>query len=327
MLTPPALEDDGTWRQSVWYKTIGEAYFPLAFKFAAEADPGAELWYNDYNLEYNEIKTSKTAELVKLVRQYGGRIDGVGLQGHLVSESTPTQQTPTPPQDVLDAALRQFTDLDVDVEYTEVDVRMNTPSTPEKLAEQAAAYERVTASCMENDRCIGITLWVSLTCPGVVEFVLICSQRASPTSTPGSPRPSRARAPRLSGMRSTRRSLPTAPCSRPFALRERLESGTFHFVYMFEVKVADHQCKECDQSILSVLRRFCRFAGFVVMVGSRETPFHDPASLSAVAFGGVLVNYLCLRLEVSLYHTSDDSVSRMSRSYCLEIFISLSSRS
>ncbi|KAH6695483.1 glycoside hydrolase superfamily [Plectosphaerella plurivora] len=154
-----ALEEDGSWRQSVFYRTIGEAYFPLAFKFAAEADPEAKLWYNDYNLEYNGVKTEGTAKLIELVRSYGGRIDGVGLQGHLVSESTPTQGTPTPDQSVLDASLRQFTDLGVDVEYTEVDIRLNTPATPEKLAVQAEAYDRVTRSCMDNERCIGLTLW------------------------------------------------------------------------------------------------------------------------------------------------------------------------
>ncbi|CRK25054.1 hypothetical protein BN1708_018133, partial [Verticillium longisporum] len=36
---------------------------------------------------------------------------------------------------------------------------MNTPATPAKLEEQARQYERVLASCMSNDRCIGVTLW------------------------------------------------------------------------------------------------------------------------------------------------------------------------
>ncbi|KAL2751824.1 glycoside hydrolase family 10 protein [Sodiomyces alcalophilus JCM 7366] len=154
-----ALEEDGSWRESVFYKTIGEAFLPLAFKFAAEADPDAKLWYNDYNLEYDEVKTIETANLIDLIRSYGARIDGVGLQGHLVVESTPTQSNPTPSLEVLESALRRFTDKGVDVEYTEIDIRMNTPATPEKLEEQATQYNRVVTSCMNNDRCIGITLW------------------------------------------------------------------------------------------------------------------------------------------------------------------------
>lgn len=83
------------------------------------------------------------------MQSWGLRIDGVGLQGHMVTEPTDTQETPTPSQDILAGALRMFTDLGVDVAYTEVDIRMNTPSTPEKLEEHAAAYGRMMGACME----------------------------------------------------------------------------------------------------------------------------------------------------------------------------------
>jgi len=43
-----ALSDDGTLRQSPWLKIIGKDYIDKAFQFAHEADPDAELYYNDY---------------------------------------------------------------------------------------------------------------------------------------------------------------------------------------------------------------------------------------------------------------------------------------
>lgn len=132
----------------------------MAFRLAAKADPNAKLWYNDYNLEYNNAKTAGAARIVKLVQSYGVKIDGVGLQGHLVVEPTPTQPTITPTRETLEKALRQFTDLGVFVEYTEVDIRMKTPATPEKLEAQSKAYQRVVESCMAVQKCIGITLWV-----------------------------------------------------------------------------------------------------------------------------------------------------------------------
>jgi endo-1,4-beta-xylanase len=70
----------------------------------------------------------------------------------MVTEPTPTQETPTPSQDELARALRMFTDLGVDVAYTEVDIRMNTPSNASKQQELAAAYGRMMGACMEVER-------------------------------------------------------------------------------------------------------------------------------------------------------------------------------
>ncbi|KAH6640026.1 glycoside hydrolase superfamily [Truncatella angustata] len=154
-----ALNEDGTYRDNVFLRVIGEAYIPIAFRIAAAADPGAKLYYNDYNLEYGEAKALGAQRIVRLVQSYGVKIDGVGLQGHLVVEKTNTQSVPTPSQDVLEKTLKLYTDLNVDVAYTELDIRMNTPSTTTKLQAQADAYARVAGSCVSNSRCVGITLW------------------------------------------------------------------------------------------------------------------------------------------------------------------------
>ena len=46
-----ALAEDGTLRPSPWRKIIGEDYLLKAYQSAHEADPQAELYYNDYSLE------------------------------------------------------------------------------------------------------------------------------------------------------------------------------------------------------------------------------------------------------------------------------------
>lgn len=140
---------------------IGEAYIPIAFRMAAQADPSAKLYYNDYNLEYLGPKVEGAARIVRLVKQYGARIDGVGYQAHLVTEPTPTQSTPTPSEEDLIKALRITADLGVDVAYTEIDIRMRTPSNAQKLQQLADAYYRVARSCMKVPRCVGMTIWVS----------------------------------------------------------------------------------------------------------------------------------------------------------------------
>jgi endo-1,4-beta-xylanase len=116
---------------------------------------------NDYNLEYNGNKTAGAKRIVKLIKSYGLRIDGVGYQAHLASESTPTAPGATPDQKTLEAALKATSSEGVDVVYTEIDVRMNTPATPEKLKVAAAAWDRIARSCIAVKRCVGMTVWVS----------------------------------------------------------------------------------------------------------------------------------------------------------------------
>jgi endo-1,4-beta-xylanase len=76
-----ALEEDGTLRQTPWLKIIGEDYIAKAFQFVHEADPQAELYYNDYNLE-NEAKLNGTVELLKKLQAQGIPLSGIGIQGH-----------------------------------------------------------------------------------------------------------------------------------------------------------------------------------------------------------------------------------------------------
>lgn len=158
-----ALNEDGTYRESVFYNTIGEAYIPIAFAHAAKVDPNAELFYNDYNLEYNSAKTAGARRIVDLVQSYGVKIGGVGLQCHVASEETPTAG-PAPGVDTLTTVLEGFTAQGVDVAYTEIDVRMNTPPRPAKLARQAQVYNDIATSCLNVERCIGMTVWVRYCC-------------------------------------------------------------------------------------------------------------------------------------------------------------------
>lgn len=177
---------------------------------AAQADPSAKLYYNDYNLEYNGAKAKAAARIVEMIKAYGVRIDGVGLQGHLVVESTPTQSQPVPDLATLEASLRLYTDQGVDVAYTEIDIRMRTPVTQQKLQVQAEQYARVFQSCLNVPRCVGITVWVrTLLFLAVEKPITDFFSRAFLTDTLGSPVLSLARMLACSGMATTTRSLLT----------------------------------------------------------------------------------------------------------------------
>ncbi|HVT29376.1 MAG TPA: endo-1,4-beta-xylanase [Lacipirellulaceae bacterium] len=76
-----AIDDDGSLRKSKWHDCIGDDYIEHAFQFAHEADPAAELYYNDYN-EWQPQKRRAINALVRRLKSKGIRIDGIGLQGH-----------------------------------------------------------------------------------------------------------------------------------------------------------------------------------------------------------------------------------------------------
>lgn len=77
-----AIETDGSYRRSPFYEILGEEYIPLAFQYAHEADPDAELYYNDYGMAH-EGKRNAVVKLVNGLKERGLRIDGIGIQGHM----------------------------------------------------------------------------------------------------------------------------------------------------------------------------------------------------------------------------------------------------
>ena len=77
-----AILEDGSWRNSPFYKILGEEFIPLAFQYAHEADPDAELYLNDYGMN-NAGRRNTYVKLIKEIQARGLRIDGIGMQGHI----------------------------------------------------------------------------------------------------------------------------------------------------------------------------------------------------------------------------------------------------
>lgn len=76
-----AIGDDGQLRPTPYLQIIGPEYISLAFRFAHEADPEAELYYNDYSMA-NPRKRAAVCRLIRSLRAEGLRIDAVGMQSH-----------------------------------------------------------------------------------------------------------------------------------------------------------------------------------------------------------------------------------------------------
>lgn len=108
-----AIVEDGSLRKSRFLEIIGEDYIELAFQFAAEADPDAELYYNDYGMG-NPGRRKGVIEMVKNLQEKGIKIDGIGMQGHLNLESLNLEE--------FEKSIVAFAELGLPVMITEFDL-------------------------------------------------------------------------------------------------------------------------------------------------------------------------------------------------------------
>lgn len=110
-----ALNEDGTLRETPWMRIIGGDYLEKAFEFAHEADPDAELYYNDYSLE-NAPKRDGAVRLVQGLLDKGIPVAGIGTQAHHRLDPN------MPSVEAQEATIEAFAELGVDVMITELDI-------------------------------------------------------------------------------------------------------------------------------------------------------------------------------------------------------------
>ncbi len=156
------IEDRDTtriFRETQWYKIIGEEYVAKVFEWAHEADPDALLVYNDYNTE-NPSKRDRMYTMLKKLIDAGVPVHAVGLQGHW-SITDPTEEN-------LRASIDKFASLGLKVQVTELDVsiygsRTDTIGigfTPEREQKQIDLYKMAFNVFREKKDVVNsITFW------------------------------------------------------------------------------------------------------------------------------------------------------------------------
>lgn len=101
-------------------RLLGDDYVHKLFKWAEEANPQPDLFYNDYNLVQFPGKLDKALEMCDRARSMGARIDGIGFQMHIAF-----------PVDVKygDAfrAFKKVADRGYKVHISELDIAINGP--------------------------------------------------------------------------------------------------------------------------------------------------------------------------------------------------------
>lgn len=151
-----------------WYQYVGPDVLTLAFKWAHEADPDAELYYNDYNIEQgaveNKGKHASSMLLLKRLIAEGAPVTGVGIQGHWHLDTN---------LDDVEKAIENYASLGLKVSITELDVTATGSNSgsigaqqgdrtipAENYQKQAEVYRKLFEIFMRHSDVIDrVTLW------------------------------------------------------------------------------------------------------------------------------------------------------------------------
>ncbi|KAG6623517.1 putative xylanase [Phytophthora cinnamomi] len=151
------MGDNAQMRDSFWYKTTGMDFLTTAFKTANQVKKSlglkTKLYYNDYNTNTINAKSTAVLNMIKKLLDDGITVDGVGFQSHCASSDTSSAAD-------LAANLERFTALGLDVALTEVDVTASSSSpSAEEQTQQSNVYTNIVAACKQVEKCVGVTIW------------------------------------------------------------------------------------------------------------------------------------------------------------------------
>ena len=143
----------------VWSEYLGRDFGVKAFTYAAQADPDAKLFINDYSLESSTAKLDSLIAYVAEIRGRGAKVDGIGTQMHVSINTN---------KDQIDNHFKKLAATGLLVHLSELDVGVNTSNatsivfTDALETAQAEMYNYIITSYMRNvpkPQRYGVTIW------------------------------------------------------------------------------------------------------------------------------------------------------------------------
>jgi endo-1,4-beta-xylanase len=143
----------------VWSEYLGRDFGVKAFNYAAQADPEAKLFINDYNLEFSTAKLDSLIAYVAEIRGRGAKVDGIGTQMHVNINTSKTQ---------IDNHFIKLAATGLLVHVSELDIGVNTSNASSLVftaaleTAQADMYHYIITSYMRHiprPQRYGVTIW------------------------------------------------------------------------------------------------------------------------------------------------------------------------
>ncbi len=126
---------------------VGDSILWNCFKWARSADPDAELFINDYNVEYNWGQAKEYRDLILKIKQMGGPVTGVGIQAHFWDCCRPNV-------DELVKNVNIVAEAGLPIRFTEYDYGGNLTQ-----AQQAADFIKVLTIAFSHPSISGMISW------------------------------------------------------------------------------------------------------------------------------------------------------------------------
>ena len=126
---------------------VGDSINWNCFKWARSADPDAELYINEYNVEYNWGDATKYRDLILKIKEMGGPVTGVGMQAHFWDCCRPNV-------DELVKNVNIVAEAGLPIKFTEYDYGGNLSQ-----KEQAADFIKVLTVAFSHPSITGMISW------------------------------------------------------------------------------------------------------------------------------------------------------------------------
>lgn len=146
------IDDNGTLRKSFYENLLGPHYIDSALIWTHRADSSAELFINEYQIEFGGNKFDSLYVLAKRLLAEKIPLHGIGFQCHFRIDDQMNFRD-------MQKAIDRIAALGLRIHFTEIDIRAPDIIAPAVKIIQNSAYKNITELLLKNSCCDAFIVW------------------------------------------------------------------------------------------------------------------------------------------------------------------------